>query len=244
MDDDIKRHMEDKLKIKELDTAILRMSKGKSPGLDGLTGEFYTAFWKNIRVTLYNAFLECISAGHLSPTMKQGLITLIPKPNKDKLLLDNWRPINLLCNDYKLLAHVYANRLDMALWQIVDECQSAFIKGRSIHNHIRLIFDMLDYRDLIDTDSYVLFLDFYKPFDTIEHSFLLEALHFLGFGESFCNIIKMFYTDIYSSVSLNPGMTPRFKVLHGIRQGYPTSPKLFFVATQLLTMLIINNSEL
>lgn len=145
--------MEDKLKIKELDTAILRMSKGKSPGLDGLTGEFYTAFWKNIRVTLYNAFLECISAGHLSPTMKQGLITLIPKPNKDKLLLDNWRPVTLQCNDYKLFAHVYANILDMALMQIVDECQSAFIKGRSIHNHIRLIFDMLDYQDLIDIDS-------------------------------------------------------------------------------------------
>lgn len=150
---------------------------------------------EEIRVTLYSAFLECISPGHLSPTIKQGLITLILKPNKDKLLLDNWRPITLLFSDYKLFAHVYANRLAMALMQIVDKCQSAFIKGRSIHNHIRLIFDMLDYRDLIDTDSYVLFLDFYKAFDTIKHSFLLDALHFLFFF-FFSYIIKLFYTVI------------------------------------------------
>lgn len=93
--------MEDDLKIEELDIAINRMSKGKSPGLDGLTVEFYIFFWEDIRELLYNAFLECISTGHLSSTMKQGIITLIPKPNKDKLLLDNWRPITLLCIDYK-----------------------------------------------------------------------------------------------------------------------------------------------
>lgn len=29
--------------------------------------------------------------------------------------------------------------------------------------------------------SYVLFLDFFKAFDTVEHRFLLEAPHFLGF---------------------------------------------------------------
>lgn len=60
--------------------------------------------------------------------MKQEIITLIPKPNQDKLLLDNWRPIILLCNDYKLLAHIYSIRLGMGLKTLVDECQSAFVK--------------------------------------------------------------------------------------------------------------------
>ena len=176
--------------------------------------------------------------------MKQGLITLIPKPNKDKLSLDNWRPITLLCNDYKLLAHVYSNRLDDGLPYLINECQSAFVKGRSIHNHTRLILDMLDYKDFINTDGYVLFLDFYKAFDCVERPFLLEALHFLGFGENFRNVIKMFYTDINSSVSLNPGFTPRFEVLRGIRQGCPISPKLFILATQLLTVLFNHTKEM
>lgn len=212
LDEDLRILMEGELAIEELDEAVKPMPRGKSPGIDGLTVEFYSFFWQDIRLMLFSAYLECISLTNLSPTMKQGLITLIPKPNKDKLLLENWRPITLLCNDYKLLAHVYANRLNECLNHLVDECQSAFIKGRNIHNHIRLVLDMIDYRHLIKTESLVLFLDFYKAFDTVEHPFLLKALHHLGFGVNFHNVIKMFYSNIYSSVSLNPGMTPRFEV--------------------------------
>lgn len=40
--------MEDDLKNEELDVAINQMSKGKSPGLDGLTVEFYIFFWEDI----------------------------------------------------------------------------------------------------------------------------------------------------------------------------------------------------
>lgn len=43
-------------------------------------------------------------------TVTQGLTTLIPKPNKDKLLIDNWRPICLLNNDYKIFALLLAKR--------------------------------------------------------------------------------------------------------------------------------------
>lgn len=96
--------------------------------------------------------------------MKTGLITLVPKPQKDLLMLDNWRPITLLCNDYKLLALVYANRLKHVIGKLIEEYQSAFIKGRYIHNHIRLILDMMDYQSFIQSDSLVLFIDFFQSF--------------------------------------------------------------------------------
>jgi len=35
-------------------------------------------------------------------SLKQGVITHIPKPNKDRLVLENWRPISLLNNDTKI----------------------------------------------------------------------------------------------------------------------------------------------
>ncbi len=54
--------------------------------------------------------------------MKRGLITLIPKADKDPLSIDNWRPITLLCTDYKLLALVYANRLNSGLTKVISEC--------------------------------------------------------------------------------------------------------------------------
>ncbi len=115
--------IDDELTLEEMDIALKQMSNCKSPGIDGLSTEFLKHFWKDIRKLLYNAFLECIQEGSLSPTMKTGLITLLPKPKKQLLLLDNWRPITLLCTDYKLLALVYANRLKLVLGKLVEEYQ-------------------------------------------------------------------------------------------------------------------------
>lgn len=72
------------------------LSLNKSPGSDGLTANFHSFFWKDIRTLLFKAMQECIQNNKLMPTMKQGLITLVPKQGKDKRLLDNLRPISLL----------------------------------------------------------------------------------------------------------------------------------------------------
>ncbi len=87
--------------------------------------------------------------------------------------------------------------------KLVEEYQSAFIKGRYIQNHIRLILDMIDYQSLIQSESLILFIDFFKAFDTVEHEFIFTTLRMFGFGEGFCKVIKMFYNNIYSYISLN-----------------------------------------
>ncbi len=40
-------------------------------------------------------------------------------------------------------------------------------KNRHIFNNIRLVFDLIDYSELIEDDGLILFLDFFKAFDTI-----------------------------------------------------------------------------
>ncbi len=46
------------------------------------------------------------------------------------------------------------------------------MKGRSIHNNIRLVLDILDYHEWIEDDGYILFWDFRKAFDTNTISYL------------------------------------------------------------------------
>lgn len=183
-------------------------------------------------------FLESIEKTTLPPSLCQGLITLIPKPNRDPLLIENWRPISLLNTDYKIIALVLAKRLKFILNNIIDECQSGFIHQRHISNNIRLIFDLLDYSDLISTDSFILFLDYYKAFDCLEHEFMLQSLHRMGFGNFFCKCIKMLYCNGNSSIRLNNGTSPRFSLKRGVRQGCPISPYLFLIATQFLNLHI------
>ncbi len=61
---------------------------------------------------LLDAFMECIKKGELTESVRQGLIVLIPKPEKDFLYLENWRPISLINSDYKLFASLYAKRFN------------------------------------------------------------------------------------------------------------------------------------
>ena len=70
--------------------------------------------------------------------MKQGLITLIPKSGEDKRVLDNLRPVMLLNTDYKILSVVIAARLKKGISTIISKTQSGFLKGKSIHNNIKL----------------------------------------------------------------------------------------------------------
>lgn len=56
------------------------------------------------------------------------IIKLIPKPQKDPLLLHNWQSISLLNNDYKLIALVVAKSLKYVVNSMIDESQSGFYK--------------------------------------------------------------------------------------------------------------------
>lgn len=161
---------------------------------------------------------------------------MIPKSRKYLLLLDNWRPISLLNNDYKIFALIFANRIKSIIDPLIDEAQSGFLKKRHISNNIRLILDLLDYSNLCMDKGFILFLDFYKAFDTLEHAFIFRSLKTFGFGEFFCKAIQTMYTNANSSVKR--GSSSRFYLKRGVRQGCPISPYLFLFCVQLMNIYV------
>lgn len=116
------------LRIEELDSVVMKMTLNKSPGTDGLTNNFLKFFWGDLRDLLFNALTECIEKKELIESMKQGLITLIPKAGKDKRVLDNLRPITLLNTDYKNFSGAIPARLKKGISNIISETQSGFWK--------------------------------------------------------------------------------------------------------------------
>ena len=178
------------LSIMDIQYGVAQLKKNKSPGCDGLTSEFYKTFFEEIAPFLLETFKEAIKKGELPASLKQGVITLIPKPHKDLLSIDNWRPITLLNNDYKIIALIFAKRLKSCLNDLIDECQSGFMKGRHISNNLRLVLDLVEYRDLLDDFPVILFLDFQKAFDTVSHNFIFDCLKHLKFYHFFVDAIR------------------------------------------------------
>lgn len=73
----------------ELQVALKRSKAGKSRGNEGLPVDFYSCLWNIIEATLMNMYKECTIKKEMPTTMKQGLITLLPEPNKDRLSIEN-----------------------------------------------------------------------------------------------------------------------------------------------------------
>lgn len=44
---------------------------------------------------------------------------------------------------------------------------------------------MIDNNPFIEDDYFILFLDFYEAFDTVNHDFIFKVIKLLGFGDVF-----------------------------------------------------------
>ena len=87
------------------------MANDKSPGPDGIPTEFYKIFWSDIGASVFRSFTHAFDQGELSDSQKKGVITLIPKTDKDLTDLKSWRPLSILNTDYKIIVKVLGNRL-------------------------------------------------------------------------------------------------------------------------------------
>jgi len=68
---------------------------------------------------MVSSFIYAFRTGTLSISERRGVISLIPKKNKDKTLLENLRPVSLLDVDYKILTKTIAKRLGKVLPKII-----------------------------------------------------------------------------------------------------------------------------
>ena len=78
------------------------MKNRKTPGNDGLTKEFYLAFFGELGRLMVTTFNYSFSNGELSTSQKQAVITLIQTKDRDVRFIKNWRPISFLNADLKI----------------------------------------------------------------------------------------------------------------------------------------------
>ena len=242
-DEDIK-HCEGAITYSECTRALKDMKNNKTPGSDGFSVEFYKFFWKDISEHLINSLNFAFEKGEISIDQKRGLISLIPKKDKDRILLKNWRPIALLNTDYKILAKSLATRLKQVIGKIVDTDQTGYIKGRYIGENIRTVTDVIHYLSKKNLNGIILLIDFQKAFDSVSWRFIDKTLQKFNFGCQFRRWVNVLYNNSESSVLNNGHFTKFFKPSRGVRQGCPLSAYLFLLVVELLAVEIRSNKAI
>ena len=230
--------------ISECFKSLQLFQNNKSPGNDGLTVEFYKAFWQVVGKIMVDSLNYSYDHGELSNSQKQAIITLIEKKDKDKRYLSNWRPISLINVDVKIGSKAIAKRLETVLPGIIHYNQCAYVKGRTIFDAIRTVDDIMEFTERYNINGTMICIDFKKAFDTVSRDFLFKTLHAYGFGYSFIQWIHTFYKNVSSCVLNNGFSTAPFSVERGVRQGDPLSAYLFIMVLEILCISVRRNKDI
>ena len=228
----------------EIAHVLKNMKNNKSPGSDGFTVEFFKFFFKDLKTFIKRGINEGYLMGKFSITQRQGIITCIPKGDKPRHFLKNWRPITLLNVIYKIASGCIANRLKSVLPKLISSDQTGFISGRYIGENTRLIYDIMDHVDKEYIPGLLLIVDFEKAFDSISWEFIADVLDFFNFGPSIKKWISVLYNDILSAIIQSGFLSDFFSIGRGCRQGDPSSSYIFLLCAEVLSLMLKQNAAI
>ena len=155
----------------------------------------------------------------VTPVFKKG----------DPFILSNYRPISILSNFAKIFDQLIYQQLLPNIKPYISTAQHGFLSGRStttnLLNIVQTISEVIENRGQID----VIYTDFSRAFDSINHSVLLDKLNIFGCCPKLLNFLASYISGRLSYVSYNGFSSTSFRNSSGVPQGSNLGPLLFNV---------------
>ncbi|CAM2111996.1 unnamed protein product [Caretta caretta] len=239
------------LTLAEFSEALRRMLTNKSPGMDGLTVEFYHVFWDVLSPDLVTVWAESLQSRVLPLSCRRAVLALLPKKG-DLRDLQNWCSVSLLSTDYKIIVKVILLQLGSVLADVIHPDQTYTVLDRSIFDNLFLVRDLLELGRKDGLLFALLSLDQEKAFDRVDHGYLLSTLQAFGFGLQFVGFLRVLYASTECLVKLNWTLTKPVSFGRRVRQGCPLLGQLYAVVIEpflcllhrRLTGLVLREPEL
>ncbi|XP_028556426.1 uncharacterized protein LOC114581138 [Dendrobium catenatum] len=151
---------------------------------------------------------------------KDTLVVLIPKVS-NPLMPSNYRPISLCNSVYKITAKVILNRLIPVIPLLITEEQAAFIRGRSISDHILISQEMFHkfWYSKAANGMVAYKVDMEQAYDSMSWKTLKQVLNYFDFPDMISNLILEYVLNPIFSIIINGKLSRWIKVESGFRQG-------------------------
>jgi hypothetical protein len=136
----VKDSLEGEISAEELEKSLKNSNLSSCPGWDGVSYKLLKRMWEFLKTPIKKMANAGFEQGLLSPTLRTGLIKLIPK-GKNNSRVEDWRPITLLTTSYKIISGVVAGRLEIALPYIIGRGQKGFLKYKNMGTCVQNVID-------------------------------------------------------------------------------------------------------
>ena len=159
---------------------------------------------------------------------KQSLVIPVHKKGS-KADVRNYRPVSLLCIPSKILERCIFHSLYEHYRPMLNESQFGFRKHRSCTLQLLKYTDML-YRAIDAGKQFdVVYTDFEKAFDRVDHGILLRKLYSTGVRGRLFKLIQSYLTGRIQRVRIGESLSKPLTVTSGVPQGAILAALLFLV---------------
>ena len=225
--------------MQEMENAKKKLQPNKAYGTDEISNNFIIQLPNNRIQQLLGIYNRIWRAGKVPKAWKTGLIIPIPKPKKNLLLPESYRPITLLQCLSKLMENLISARINFLAEQqeLLSNTQHGFRAGRSTLDPIvELEYEIR--KGMVEGDvTVVVFFDLKAAFDSVDHTILLHTLAKLGLGGRLLTWIEDFIKDRYIRTIIEDNISNPLKITQGVPQGSGISGIAFILLLATISSL-------
>lgn len=217
-----------RISIADIFEGLSELNCKKGAGPDGIPNNFLSNCKYSLTLPLYFLFNKSLELGIFPSVWKSSRVFPVHKKgDKDNVL--NYRPISILSSIPKLFEKLVVNQLRTHIWPAICTEQHGFVGGRSTLSNLALfkttVADVIDRGSQLD----VIYTDFSKAFDRVDHRVILHKLKFFGIDGALLSWVGSYLSNRDQYVQIENCKSESIITPSGVPQGSHLGPLLFIV---------------
>ncbi|PFX20633.1 hypothetical protein AWC38_SpisGene14915 [Stylophora pistillata] len=198
--------------------ALRRVQANKSPGPDLSPNRVWSEFAFELSSVVCDIYNSSIIQRFIPSQLKQSIVCPVPKCSPPEVVEEDLRPIALTSQLAKIFEGFTYSSLLSQVQDHLDDKQSAVARKYTTHALVYFMHVSFESLDREGMYARILFTDFSKGFDVVDHRALLHELEVLGVHEAIVRWVGAFLVGRLQRVRINGQLSSTISPRGGIPQ--------------------------